>query len=247
MAQLPKPSRGPFTTSPAVEVAEGNLLDLNCDAIVSPANSFGDMSGGIDKSIDDFHHGAAQRSIMAAIAEHFLGELPVGMALIVEIPGRRFPFVVAAPTMRVPSRVTDSLNAYLAMRAALVAVLRHNADGLAPSAASLSPAFVRELGAWPRKMPPSRCALLMIISSDNARAISATRHWPRSPSDADAWAAVATRRLTRVNLSRSLAIRAILGFRLSDVATARDLYRGSQGLYRVLLTDERSPARCRSA
>ena len=119
-----------FHDTPAVEVAEGNLLDLDCDAIVSPANSFGDMSGGIDKAIDDFHHGAAQRSIMAAIAEHFLGELPVGMALIVEIPCRRFPFVVAAPTMRVPSRVADSLNAYLALRAARVAVLRHNATGL---------------------------------------------------------------------------------------------------------------------
>ncbi len=44
------------------------------------------------------------------------------MALIVEIPGRRFPFVVAAPTMRVPGRVADSLNAYLAMRVALLSV-----------------------------------------------------------------------------------------------------------------------------
>jgi O-acetyl-ADP-ribose deacetylase (regulator of RNase III) len=118
-----------FHDASAVEVVEGDLLDLDCAAIISPSNSFGDMSGGLDKAIDDFHRGAAQRSVMIAIAEHFLGELPVGMALIVEVPSRRFPFVVAAPTMRVPSRVADSLNAYLAMRAALVAVLRHNAAG----------------------------------------------------------------------------------------------------------------------
>src|SRR5262245_4831457 len=72
-----------------VEVVQGNLLDLNCEAIVSPANSFGDMGGGIDKAIDDFHGGEAQRRVMAAIREQFLGELPVGAALIIELPARR--------------------------------------------------------------------------------------------------------------------------------------------------------------
>jgi len=115
-----------FADADAVEVVEGNLLDLECDGIVSPANSFGDMSGGIDKAIDDFHQGAAQKAVMAAIAEQFFGELPVGAALVVELSARRFPFVVAAPTMRIPGSVVGTINAYLAMRAALVAVLRHN-------------------------------------------------------------------------------------------------------------------------
>jgi O-acetyl-ADP-ribose deacetylase (regulator of RNase III) len=115
-----------FDGAPDVEVVEGNLLDLRCDAIVSPANSFGDMSGGIDKAIDDFHHGEAQSRVREAIKDQFLGELPVGMALIVEVPGPSIPFVVAAPTMRVPASVVGSINAYLAMRAALVAVLLHN-------------------------------------------------------------------------------------------------------------------------
>lgn len=118
-----------FAGVPDVQVMEGDLLDTDCEAIVSPANSFGDMGGGIDKAIDDLHQGAAQR---AAIAERFYGELPVGMALIVEVPGPRFPLIVAAPTMRVPGRVGRSLNAYLSMRAALVAVLRHNALGHRP-------------------------------------------------------------------------------------------------------------------
>jgi O-acetyl-ADP-ribose deacetylase (regulator of RNase III) len=152
-----------FHDAPAVEVAEGDLLDLDCDAVVSPANSFGDMSGGIDKSIDDFHGGAAQRSVMAAIAEQFLGELPVGMALIVEIPGRRFPFVVAAPTMRVPSRVADSLNAYLAMRAALVAVLRHNAAGLRSIRSLAVPGLCTGVGG----MSPEEAAAQMRAAYDN--------------------------------------------------------------------------------
>ncbi len=111
----------------AVEIVQGNLLDLDCHALVSPANSFGDMSGGIDKHIDDFYAGAAQRAVMTAIHERFLGELPVGMALVVELPSKRFPFVVAAPTMRVPGSVADTINAYLSLRAALVAVLQYNA------------------------------------------------------------------------------------------------------------------------
>jgi O-acetyl-ADP-ribose deacetylase (regulator of RNase III) len=121
-----------FYGVPAVEVIHGNLLELDCDAIVSPANSFGDMGGGIDKAIDDFHKGEAQRRVMAAIAEHFFGELPVGMGLVVELPSLRFPFVVAAPTMRVPGSVAGSINAYLAMRGTLVAVLRHNAGAVRP-------------------------------------------------------------------------------------------------------------------
>jgi O-acetyl-ADP-ribose deacetylase (regulator of RNase III) len=114
-----------FADVEAVEVVAGNLLDLDCDGIVSPANSFGDMGGGIDKAIDDLHHGKAQEAVRAAIARRFLGELPVGMALVVELSGRRLPFVVAAPTMRVPGSVAGTINAYLSLRAALVAVLLH--------------------------------------------------------------------------------------------------------------------------
>lgn len=117
-----------FTDADAVEVVSGNLLSTACDAIVSPANSFGNMGGGIDKAIDDFHRGEAQRLVMEEIRQHYFGELPVGMAMVVEIDSSRFPFVVAAPTMRIPGSVQGSINAYLSMRAALVAVLRHNRD-----------------------------------------------------------------------------------------------------------------------
>ncbi len=41
----------------AVEILQGDLLETGADAVVSPANSFGDMSGGVDKRIDDFYHG----------------------------------------------------------------------------------------------------------------------------------------------------------------------------------------------
>lgn len=133
----------------AAEVLEGNLLDAGCEAIVSPANSFGDMGGGIDKAIDDFHQGEAQRAVVAAIAEYFFGELPVGMALVVELPARRLPFLVVSPTMRVPGRLPRGLNAYLAMRAALVAVRHHNARAERPIKRLAIPGLCTGIGGMP--------------------------------------------------------------------------------------------------
>src|SRR4051794_15811362 len=62
-----------FESAADVEVVEGDLLDATCDAIVSPANSFGDMGGGIDKAIDDLFHGEAQRRLTTAVADQFFG------------------------------------------------------------------------------------------------------------------------------------------------------------------------------
>lgn len=112
-----------------VEVLEGDLLGLDCDALVSPANSFGYMDGGVEKHIDDYYGGEAQRAVLARIAERYYGELPVGSAAIIEMATRRFPFLVTSPTMRVPGCVGGTINAYLAMRAAFAAVLDHNRGG----------------------------------------------------------------------------------------------------------------------
>src|SRR5262249_3418507 len=107
----------------------GDLFDLDCDALVSPANSFGDMSGGIDQQIDRFYAGAAQPATKERIAERFHGELPVGIATIIAMSTRRFPFLIISPTMRIPSSVPGTINAYLSMRAALVSILDHNKNG----------------------------------------------------------------------------------------------------------------------
>lgn len=152
-----------FANFDQVEVVQGNLLDLNCDAILSPGNSFGDMGGGIDKAIDDFHKGKAQKAVMAAIGEHFLGELPVGAALVVDLASRRFPFVVAAPTMRAPGSAVGTIHAYLAMRAALVAVLKHNACGRSPIRSLAVPGLCTGVGG----MDPTEAAEQMKAAFEN--------------------------------------------------------------------------------
>ena len=115
-----------FETASSARLAKGDLLRERVDAFISPGNSFGDMGGGFDRALDKHFDCRAQAAARAAIATHALGELPVGSALIVQVTAAR-PYLVVAPTMRVPGPVRGSLNAYLALRAALVAILQHNA------------------------------------------------------------------------------------------------------------------------
>lgn len=138
-----------FADVPDVEAVEGDLLALDADAILSPANSFGDMGGGIDKAIDDFHRGAAQTAVMERIAQEWYGELPVGAAFVATLPGRRFTHVVAAPTMRIPGNVAGTIHAYLAMRGALVAVLNFNRTAQPPIRLLAVPGLCTGVGGMP--------------------------------------------------------------------------------------------------
>lgn len=116
-----------FQKFPEVKIYHDDLLKLKSDAIVSPANSFGDMGGGIDKAIDAFYKGKAQPTVQQAIADHFYGEMPVGTALVLDMQQKKNRFLVIAPTMRIPGILhQESINPYLAMRAILVAVSQFN-------------------------------------------------------------------------------------------------------------------------
>jgi O-acetyl-ADP-ribose deacetylase (regulator of RNase III) len=154
-----------FQDIDGVEVLTGNLFDLDCDALVSPANSFGDMSGGIDQQIDRFYEGTAQRAAMERVAERFYGELPIGTATIIEMGTRRFPFLIVAPTMRVPSRVSGTINAYLSMRAALVAILDHNQGQFARINSVAVPGLCTGVGgmAADEAAPQMRAAYNMVV------------------------------------------------------------------------------------
>lgn len=120
-----------FAGVDGVEVLCGDLFALSRDALVSPANSFGDMDGGIDKAIDAHFERRAQPAVKQAIATRYLGELPVGAALVVPIASRCYQQLIVAPTMRVPGSVAGSVNAYLALRAALIAAGQHGITSLA--------------------------------------------------------------------------------------------------------------------
>jgi O-acetyl-ADP-ribose deacetylase (regulator of RNase III) len=109
---------------PGVAVSELSLLDMDVDAIVSPANSFGWMDGGLDLQLLDHYGPLLQTRVREHLAAVWGGELPVGMASSVALPGAGPSFLVLAPTMRVPMRLpADTVNPYLAVRAALLLAL----------------------------------------------------------------------------------------------------------------------------
>lgn len=105
-----------------VSVHRGSIFDVSADAVVSPANSFGFMDGGIDMLYSQRFGWHVQERLQETIREKHHGELLVGMAEIVETDEPDQPFLIAAPTMRVPMVLRDSVNPYLAARAALLLV-----------------------------------------------------------------------------------------------------------------------------
>ena len=106
-----------------VSVFEGSIFDVEADAYVSPANSFGFMDGGIDAWYLWRFGDHVQDRVRMAILRYWQGELPVGCAEIVETDDEDVPFLIAAPTMRVPMILgQDSINSYLAMRATIICI-----------------------------------------------------------------------------------------------------------------------------
>lgn len=103
-----------------VEVFKGSILDCGATAIVSPANSFGFMDGGIDQVYLDKFGDDLQRGVRECIQSDWRGEIPVGCAFSVTggVIGSRS--LIVAPTMRVPMVLPeDTVNPYLASSAAM--------------------------------------------------------------------------------------------------------------------------------
>lgn len=108
---------------PNIAIHHGSIFEVECDAVVSPANSFGYMDGGIDLQYS-YHFGwHVQERLQALIMRDHYGELLVGQAEVVPTDHVKIPYVISAPTMRVPMILgRESVNPYLATRAALLLI-----------------------------------------------------------------------------------------------------------------------------
>lgn len=147
----------------SVEVVEGDFFSRDADAMVSPANSFGIMDGGLDLAVRSALGPHIQGDVQRVILERHHGELPVGAAEVVPTSHSQWPHLVVAPTMRVPESVAHTVNAYLAFRAVLLAVHRHNANTDASPIRSL---LVPGLGTGIGAMDARRCAAQMRLAFD---------------------------------------------------------------------------------
>jgi O-acetyl-ADP-ribose deacetylase (regulator of RNase III) len=112
---------------PGIRVHQGSVLDLPVQAVVSPANSFGWMRGGIDAVYAEAFPNVEQ-SVRSGVLAFHGGELPVGEALIVPTGVPVPAWLISAPTMRQPGErlPADTVHPYLAARG----VFRLWQDGL---------------------------------------------------------------------------------------------------------------------
>ena len=151
---------------PDVSVHRGSILEVECDAVVSPANSFGFMDGGIDLVYSRHFGWQVQERLQERIRQKHHGELLVGAAEIVETGSDVIPYVIAAPTMRVPMILKfnpyDRINPYLAARAVLW-IVQHGVLECSPKAGEPARDVIRTvafpgLGTGVGQIDPATCA-----------------------------------------------------------------------------------------
>lgn len=157
-----------------VTVSCSSIVESEADAIASPANSFGFMDGGIDLVYSRFFGWELESRLKKLIAEQYYGELPVGQAIIIPTEHEKTPLLISAPTMRVPSDITGTVNVYLAFRAVLIAVLEHNKI----SKHKIKSILVPGLGTGIGNVPPEQAAYQMRQAYDAILGEQATK--PRS-------------------------------------------------------------------
>ena len=145
-----------------VKIHLGLFQDLlgTFDALLSPGNSYGQMDAGFDGVISR-HFPPIQRAVWDAIADRHNGYMPVGSADVVPTGDALCPWLVYAPTMRVPMRLDGDRDVAVhdAMWAGLLAVSRHNERS--PTDHRIATLACPGLGTGVGLVPPARSAQLM--------------------------------------------------------------------------------------
>lgn len=116
------------------------------DGIVSPANSFGLLTGGFDKAIREYFGMELQKAVREKIQTEWFGEQTVGTSMALDIPGNPGKKLIHTPTMRTPSVILDYQVVYLCMRSALMAAIEEGTEAL------LVPAFGGGAGKVPAEV-----------------------------------------------------------------------------------------------
>jgi O-acetyl-ADP-ribose deacetylase (regulator of RNase III) len=159
--------REQFKGTPYVSVQHGSIFDVECDALVSPANSFGFMDGGLDLLISEHFGWHVQERLQHLIREKHHGELLVGAAEIVRTDNPKIPYLISAPTMRVPMILDESVNVYMATRATMLLVVH----GTFPDGRSVrdevQTIVVPGMGTGVGRVPPEVCARQMKAAIDD--------------------------------------------------------------------------------
>lgn len=163
-----------------VKVIHGYFEDLEPhDAFVTAGNAFGIMSAGIDAAVVRKFGPPLMEAVQQKILDEYFGEQPVGTAFIVPTNNALIPYLVHAPTMRVPGNIEGTDKIYCATWAALLAIHAHNRSGQPPIRVAAFPAMGTGFGG----VPADEAARQMAV---------AYRHFLQPPTRLD-WEFVAQR------------------------------------------------------
>lgn len=159
-----------------VEVIAAPFETINeFDCMVSAANSFGLMDGGVDAAITAFFGDQLQSRVQQHIINYWRGEQPVGTAFAISSGRRDHPWLVHAPTMRTPSIIAGTDSVYAATWAALLAIEDHNLDHYA--SARINTVVFPAMGAGCGEVPFDSVAAQMRLAWDNYNNPPAAIDW----------------------------------------------------------------------
>ncbi|MCP2164375.1 macro domain-containing protein [Goodfellowiella coeruleoviolacea] len=160
-----------------VSVHRGSVLDVPAQAVVSPANSFGWMRGGIDAVYAQAFSQVEARVRSAVLALHG-GELPVGEAVVVPTGVSVPAWLISAPTMRDPGErlPADTVHPYLAARAVLRLWATGRFENGAPVRASVHTIAMPGLGTGVGGVAPAACARQVAAAWDEVFTELTTAH-----------------------------------------------------------------------
>ncbi|MEW5806950.1 MAG: macro domain-containing protein [Acidobacteriota bacterium] len=141
-----------------ISVVKGDITEMEVDAIVNPANSYGWMGGGVA--------GAIKRKGGKEIEDEAIrkGPTPIGKAILTRAGALPCRHVIHAPTMEQPAGLTNLEKIRKATEAALICADQNELKTLA----------IPGMGTGVGMVPPEDAALVMldVIRKHNAKILS---------------------------------------------------------------------------
>lgn len=104
---------------PAISWTLGDALAQEADAVVTPSNSFGFMTAGMDAAVVARFGPAVEGAVKERIAAYAFGEVLVGQAFMIATGDPKIPHLIFAPVVRAPKPITHPADVLLATRAAV--------------------------------------------------------------------------------------------------------------------------------
>lgn len=112
-----------------ITILNDSFEKAKTDCIVSPANSYAIMDGGIDLAMRNlFGESIEQQIRVETQLKGFAGILPVGAAVAIDLEPNPagFKHLISAPTMMIPQSIAYTENAYFATLAAITLAMQED-------------------------------------------------------------------------------------------------------------------------